>query len=453
MLSESLQRKIATKQEELEQLKPLSDKAKIDLEKKFRLEFNYNSNHLEGNTLTYTETELLLFFEQIEGAHDYRELIEMKAHDAALKMIEDEAADLERPLTEGFIRTLNETILVKPFWKNAITISGHDTRKHIVPGQYKETPNSVKLVSGEIFHYTAPSDVSKEMSELIEWYNNNLDKSSPLELAALFHYKFVRIHPFDDGNGRTARLVMNYILMRFKLPIVIIKSGEKKDYLSALHKADAGDIPSFVNYIGSLILWSFNISIKAAKGQSVEEEDDLDKELDLLLKDLKQIPDEFENKKSVKEVSYIFQNSALALMIDLDDKISKVKSLFVETKISMTTSELVGSLREPMEYLVSIESAREMVTNDSDSYEDLIESITIEITLSALKKVVEPTDLFYNLYFTFEDYHYKLKDTTEDEYIYKIPYGRSLTNDQRNKVVKEIMRAIVEDVKSVINIK
>ncbi|MDZ7897383.1 MAG: hypothetical protein U5N85_05050, partial [Arcicella sp.] len=68
------------------------------LNKKFRLEFNYNSNHLEGNTLTYGETELLLFFDKTDGSHELRELEEMKAHDVAYKIIQDWAKDTEQTL-------------------------------------------------------------------------------------------------------------------------------------------------------------------------------------------------------------------------------------------------------------------------------------------------------------------------------------------------------------------
>ena len=105
-------------------LQPLKPVDQQRLDKKFRLEFNYNSNHLEGNTLTYGETELLLIFDQTKGDHEMREYEEMKAHDVALRMIKEEANDLERPLTEQFIRLLNEYLLVRPFWKETETPDG-----------------------------------------------------------------------------------------------------------------------------------------------------------------------------------------------------------------------------------------------------------------------------------------------------------------------------------------
>src|SRR5690606_7801640 len=87
--------------------------------------------------------------------------------------------------------------------------------------------------------------------------------------------------PFDDGNGRTARLLMNYELLRNDFPPVIIKSSDKKNYLFALNKADAGDLSAFVEYIARHVVWSLEISIKAAKGQDIEEIDDIDKEIEV----------------------------------------------------------------------------------------------------------------------------------------------------------------------------
>ena len=104
-------------------LQPLKKEDEERLWKKFRLEWNYNSNHIEGNTLTYGETYYLLFFDKTKGDHDAREFDEMRAHDVAINLIRKYATDPERELTEADIRDLNKTILVKPFWKEAITIS------------------------------------------------------------------------------------------------------------------------------------------------------------------------------------------------------------------------------------------------------------------------------------------------------------------------------------------
>jgi Fic family protein len=109
---------------QLTRLQPLSAENQQRLDKKFRLEWNFNSNHIEGNTLTYSETELLLIFDQTKGNHELREYEEMKGHDVALKLFYDLAFDKERNLTEKFIREINEILLVRPFYKEAIPPMG-----------------------------------------------------------------------------------------------------------------------------------------------------------------------------------------------------------------------------------------------------------------------------------------------------------------------------------------
>jgi Fic family protein len=252
----------------LDSLLPMKREDEERLWKKFRLEWNYNSNHIEGNTLTYGQTELLLIFDKTTGDHDMREYEEMKAHDVAIKKVVEYANDKSRDLAEADIRELNKLILVRPFWSDAITTDGQPTRKLIQPGEYKKQPNSVRLQNGEIFHYASPEETPAKMEQLIQWYRqvSTDEKIHPVEVAARLHYDFVRIHPFDDSNGRTARLLMNYVLLRAGFPPVVIKTDDKRSYLTALNRADSGDLDSFISYIGKMSLWSLNMSLKAVLG-------------------------------------------------------------------------------------------------------------------------------------------------------------------------------------------
>ncbi len=97
----------------LSTLLPMSEENKTRLDKKIRLEFHYNTNHLEGNTLTYSETELLLVFDETRGKHTGRELEEMKASDVALQLVEELSSEKERRLNETFIKNLNQVLLVR----------------------------------------------------------------------------------------------------------------------------------------------------------------------------------------------------------------------------------------------------------------------------------------------------------------------------------------------------
>jgi Uncharacterized conserved protein len=323
---------------EYSKLQPFEEDCKKKLDKKFRLEFNYNSNHLEGNTLTYGETELLLLFDQTKGGHELRELEEMKAHDVALMMIKEEAADKGRPLTERFIKDLNQTILVRPFWKDAITADGQSSRRQIKVGEYKEYPNSVIQSNGEVFEYASPQETPILMAELAKWYNDEAKKGelTPVELAALLHYRYIRIHPFDDGNGRVARLLVNYILYCNNLPLIIIKTAEKREYLRALQQADAGDLQAFINYMIQQLAWSLDLSIRAAKGESVEEQDDWEKQLSLLKKGLGK-KDNKVVKKSEESLKNIYENVITDFCNSYDNRISKYNNLFIDFSYQLTT--------------------------------------------------------------------------------------------------------------------
>ncbi len=297
---------------EWQKLQPLSPENQKKLDQKFMLDFNFNSNHLEGNTLTYGQTKLLLIFGDTTGDAKLRDYEEMKAHNVALELVKREALDKSRPLTENFIRELNRIILVENYWKAAKTPEGNDTRMEVQVGTYKTRPNSVITATGEEFDYASPQDTPAMMAELIAWYNKEEEKGelNPLELAALFHYRYIRIHPFEDGNGRIARLLVNYILHRHGYPMIIVRSDDKENYLRILHQCDVQvglqpadganasleQIKPFTEYLRTQLQHALELGIKAAKGESIEEPDDFDKKLALLQQEIEAEGDEKEIK-------------------------------------------------------------------------------------------------------------------------------------------------------------
>jgi Fic family protein len=91
-----------------------------------------------------------------------------------------------------------------------------------------------------MFDYASPEETPSLMGDLVKWYNSEEQKAvlSPIELAALFHYRYIRIHPFEDGNGRIARLLVNYILLRHNYPMIVIPTADRKNYLNELSQCD-----------------------------------------------------------------------------------------------------------------------------------------------------------------------------------------------------------------------
>lgn len=229
-------------------LQPLTDDEQARLSRKFTVEFNYNSNHIEGNTLTYGQTEILLLFGKVIAEAEMHDLEEMKASNVGLKMMQIEADDIHKPLTETFIRMLHHTLLREDYTVYRDLPDGIQTSYTIHAGCYKTRPNSVITRYGDRFEYASPEETPSLMHDLVAWYNEveGSGQYTPMQLAILFHYRYIRIHPFEDGNGRIARLMVNFILARHGLPMLVVRSAKKQDYLEALHKADmkVGVIPS-----------------------------------------------------------------------------------------------------------------------------------------------------------------------------------------------------------------
>lgn len=268
-------------------LQPLSDRDREMLSRRFTIDFNYNSNHIEGNTLTYGQTEILLMFGKIVGEADVRDVHEMTASNVGLKMMKEEAQLKETPLTQHFIRTLHKTLLREDYTVYRNLPGGVQTSYVIHAGQYKTRPNSVITRYGDRFEYATPEETPALMSDLVDWYNDaeRSGKFTPIELAAIFHYRYIRIHPFEDGNGRIARLMVNYILTRHDYPMIVVRSRKKKEYLEALHRTDLTvgaapslgahaskrDIQQFLTYFTNLFIdeVSYDIQFLTERGDNV----------------------------------------------------------------------------------------------------------------------------------------------------------------------------------------
>ena len=233
-------KKLQAALEKWQRIQPLSENDRNRLSRRFTIDFNYNSNHIEGNTLTYGQTELLLLFGRVSGEADFHDYEGMKASNVGLKMMVTEATESQQPLTQNFIRTLHRTLLREDYTVYRNLPGGMTTSYTVHAGQYKTRPNSVITRYGDRFEYASPEETPALMTDLVDWYNQaeKEGKLSPVELATLFHYRYIRIHPFEDGNGRIARMILNYILSRHGIPMIVVRSRLKHEYLEALHQAD-----------------------------------------------------------------------------------------------------------------------------------------------------------------------------------------------------------------------
>ena len=319
-------------------LQPLKPELQRRMDQQFMFDFNYTSNHMEGNTLTYGQTKMLLLFGKTEGEALMRDYEEMKAHNVGLEMMKIEARDKQRPLSENFIRELNHIILVGDFFK---TSRDGEHRYKIHVGVYKTRPNSVITSSGEMFDYASPEETSSLMSDLVDWYRNEEQqgKLSVVELAALLHYRYIRIHPFEDGNGRIARLLVNYTLHRYGYPMIVIPTTDRSNYLDALNKCDkiTGPIPfdganatneqvkPLIDYLAHFLEKKLSLVVPFAKGEimSFSENDDLEKKIDNQQKNKSHQQNDPENDlENVIEKMVVKRQKLIVDFIRMNNKIS-----------------------------------------------------------------------------------------------------------------------------------
>ncbi len=246
--------RILEKKQTLDSYRPIPHDIEKEIFDEFRLEWNYHSNHMEGNTLTYAETKMLLLFGITSSGKPFRDSLEMMGHNEALNWVLDIVKE-SYPLTETFIRELHTKILKEPYESPAMTPEWIKTFRIITPGMYKQMLNHVRTATGEIFRFAEPFETPAMMWDLIEWYRGERERpdTNPIILATDFHYRFIRIHPFDDGNGRTARILMNFILLSYGYPPAIIKTEEKWEYLYALRQGDIGEMDAFYDYIAQKV--------------------------------------------------------------------------------------------------------------------------------------------------------------------------------------------------------
>ncbi|GJM41302.1 MAG: hypothetical protein DHS20C20_15840 [Ardenticatenaceae bacterium] len=321
---------------EIDALRPIDAAQERRIMQKFRLDWTFHSNAIEGNKLTYGETRAFLLHGITAQGKPFRDYLDIKGHHAAIDFLLAIVRQ-EKPLTEADVRELHKVILVEPYQVDAQTPDGQPTKRTIQPGQYKTTPNHVETSTGEIHYYATPEETPAKMADLMAWYRRELEKGElhPLILAATFHYQFVSIHPFDDGNGRMARLLMNLIFMQSGFPPVVVRTDDKNNYLLALELADTGDLEPFIVHIGNELLNSLDLFLRGAKGEDISEVEDLDKKLALLEKRMESEKDGLGPEKESSEF-YAFLDRTLKPFLSITlFQLTKFDSFFSKGHLSL----------------------------------------------------------------------------------------------------------------------
>ncbi len=253
-MKETLLKSIDGKKRELDKYRPLNTSISKKLKEQFELEWTYNSNAIEGNTLSLHETAVVLQQGVTIGGKSVNEHLEAINHRDGIIFIES-IIEKKIDISEDVIQELHRLILKSIDDVEAGVYRRHNVR---IVGALMIPPQAIKIKA--------------KMEELLFWYYENKYEIPIPVLAAKFHYRFVCIHPFIDGNGRVARLLMNLILMAKGYPPAVILKVDRQKYYRVLNEANQGKEDSFENFIGRSIERSLIIYLNSTKPNVSEKE-------------------------------------------------------------------------------------------------------------------------------------------------------------------------------------
>ncbi|MDD3236666.1 MAG: Fic family protein [Candidatus Gastranaerophilales bacterium] len=222
----------------IDSFRPLSEQVLSQLKAYYKIGLTYSSNAIEGNTLTLVETKIIIEDGLTIGGKSVKEHLEVIGHAQAYDL-------LFKLSTENIITEDDILQLHKLFYKNI------DEQK---AGVYRDCN---VMITGSEFELPKHDKVKSLMQEFCENIPKAKKQYHPVEFAARIHEKFVAIHPFMDGNGRCARLLMNLALLQAGYNIVVIPPIVKNDYIGNLEEAHTTqNVKPFINFISEMVLES-----------------------------------------------------------------------------------------------------------------------------------------------------------------------------------------------------
>jgi len=220
---------VAEKKAQLDRLRPLSSAALRQLQKHYDIELTYTSNAIEGNTLSLRETAEVIEHGLTVGGKQLRDHLEAVDHYDALLWMR-ERAETATSLGVATVTELHRRIVARS--------------RPDIAGVYSRLP---RRIAGSPVIFPNPAKIPQLMEELGAWLS-----ASPLDPAFAFqaHFRLTAIHPFGDGNGRTARLLMNLMLIRAGYPPIAVRPEDRKTYLEALERGSlAEDLDPFQSFM------------------------------------------------------------------------------------------------------------------------------------------------------------------------------------------------------------
>ncbi len=401
---------------------------------KFRLEWNYTSNNLEGNSLTRMETRSVMIGNVTVEGKPIRDIMEMKGHDEVITKIL-KLGQGEQSISEKFIKEIHTGIMYED-----------DPEKRALIGKWKNKPNYLLNYRGERIDFATPEEVPEKMHALVNWVNAEADKIRrnakhalhPIQLAFRFHLDYVTIHPFYDGNGRTARIFTNLILISFGYPPLYIKPEEKEAYSGYLADVQVygGEPDLFYEFMGQALLRSEQIVLDAIEGKEIEEPEDVFKEIEMwkvMLGKEEILP------RTDERIREIYN---LSLADFLNEYRDKMKSSFEGLFLDWSVTELVNRMPRSISSILGYQEFNKVV---SEAINDIFE-LEMDVSMNGFRKAhLNSFNQLAQLKIYFDPYQYSITSLTVKKL--SKTYNELLTEEEKKSIIREDVKHIFENIK------
>jgi Fic family protein len=405
---------------------------------KFRLEWNYHSNAMEGNSLTKEETRSVMVNNVTVEGKPLKDVLEMKGHDEVITDIL-KISKGELGLSEKRIKEIHKAIIHEA-----------DPGKKQKIGQWKTGNNHLINYKHEKFDFIDHSEVPDAMHELMNWLNaqtqqwkDQKNDLHPALIAFEFHLKYLTIHPFYDGNGRTARIFTNLILISSGYPPVIIKKEEKEMYYRYLADVQGygGNPDLYYEFMCKLLIHSQELVLKAINGESIDDPDDLDKGIELLKRTLAISKDDIQ--KSPEVIIELWEKSLRHMVESFFTLHDKFKGLFENSYVN-----IYATTNEKRTLMITEPGARSMFF----SMPSRLAKLTDIKMVSELSKMRNYPSQSKSIYITvnFSNFNYSISNAIELNIEKK--YSELLTKSETDDFLQRTGNYLLYELNSIANI-
>jgi Fic family protein len=420
----------------IDALGKLSDDILKKINYRFRLDWNYYSNSMEGNTLTIQETRSIMVGNITVHGKPIKDVLEMRGHDHAIQdIMKIGKGDLN--ISESRIKAMHRAIMHEENQEKA-----KDT------GVWKKENNYILNTRGERYDFTPHDQVPEAMHELINWYSAEKEKMGkkdalhPALHAIEFHLRYLTIHPFYDGNGRTARMLLNLILIANGYPPIVIRTEDKEKYYQYLTDIQGygGDKDLYYELMLDLLLKSLNMVYDTATGKDISQPDDLDKKIALLKQEVSSLKtDEAKIQKNPEVINEFVHASLFPLVRNIDLKLKEIKTMFNDYEI---TAFKDGTGRSFKDFAtIDINEIINFTQNDKPK------EISFAFWLKGFKKAgIKAFSEGFKITVHLKEWTYEIKNSYNNLSAEPWLYGHQLNDEEIREITNNCIEGLIDDI-------